>query len=540
MRNILFLNRKWEISSSRFILLFSAFNTFLFNLSVFYYLNSNLDLLSISGISIAASLTTLIYILNVTTLSLLVLITPHLSKIFLIITALINAAALYYINTFQIVLDQTMIGNIFNTRASEASELLVSGTLYIYILMFGVIPSFIVFRTRIAQLNRLRISINLVIVLVAGMALILINASGWLWISKHRNMLNGKILPWSYVINTARYTAVKLKSKAQPILLPDGVFSDKEKTVVVLVIGESARAGNFSLYGYEKDTNPYMEADGVLVFNKTNSCATYTTASIACILSHGKDKDRYENLPSYLTRLGADVIWRTNNWGESDINVAEYKKESDLIKDCKPGTCGLDENMLTGLQQRIQSSNKQKILVVLHTKGSHGPSYYSRYSPNLEKFTPVCRHEEVSKCTQEELINAYDNTIVYTDYLLHKTINILKGMNNTLSMMIYISDHGESLGEDGMYLHGVPYMFAPDYQKDVPFIIWRSNELIAHQGIKNQNINQSGHFSQANIFHTIMGAFGVKTEIYDSDLDVLHSNQKPFEIKSEIKRDKLD
>lgn len=533
MKKYLFLNRRWEISSSRFILVFSAFNTFLFNISAFYYLNSNLDLLSMSGMSIVASLAALIYMLNVTSLSLLVMITPHLAKIFLIITALINAAALYYINTFQVVLDLTMIGNIFNTRAPEAGELLVSGTLYIYILTFGVIPGFIVFRTHISQLKRARISINLVIVLIAGMVLILVNASGWLWISKHRNMVKGKILPWSYVINTARYTAEKLKVKVPPILLPDGVFSDRDKTVVILVIGESARSGNFSLYGYDKDTNPYMESDGVLAFNKTNSCATYTTASIACILSHGKDKDQYENLPSYLTRLGADVIWRTNNWGEADINVSEYKKESELIKDCKPGTCDLDENMLIGLQYRIQSSKKQKIFVVLHTKGSHGPSYYSRYTSNMEKFTPVCRHEEVSKCTQEELINAYDNTIVYTDYLLHKTINLLKDLNNTPSMMVFISDHGESLGEDGMYLHGVPYMFAPDYQKDVPFIIWRSNELIAHQGIKNQDINQLGHFTQANIFHTIIGAFGVKTEIYDSDLDVLHPNEKLFEIANQ-------
>ena len=532
MSNLLFLNRKWEMSSSRFILLFSAFNTFLFNFSVFHYLNSNLDLLSMSGLSIAASITTLIYILNVAILSLLVLITPHLSKLFLIITALINAAALYYINSFQVVLDLTMIGNIFNTRVSEASELLVSSSLYIYILMFGFIPAYIVLRTHIVPINRFRVSINLAIVLVAGITFILLNASGWLWISKHRNMVSGKILPWSYVINSARYTADKLKVKADPVLLPEGVFSDNKKTVVVLVIGESARSANFGLYGYEKDTNPYTSSDDVLVFNKTNSCSTYTTASIACILSHGKDKDEYENLPSYLTRLGADVIWRTNNWGEADITVTEYIKESDLIKNCKPGTCDLDENMLIGLQQRIQSSNKQKQFVVIHTKGSHGPSYYSRYPAHLEKFTPVCRHEELSKCTYDELINAYDNSIVYTDYLLHQIINMLKGMSNTPSMMLYISDHGESLGEDGMYFHGVPYMFAPDYQKDVPFIMWRSNELITHQGIKNQDIKQSGQFSQANIFHTIIGALGVKTEIYDSELDVIHSNQKNFEMEN--------
>ncbi len=530
MIDILFLNKKWEISDSRFILLFSTFNTFLFNVSLFYYLNSKLDLLSISGISIATSLATLIFLLNIIFLSLFSLITPYLSKIFLIITVLINSAALYYMNTYQVHLDLTMIGNIFNTRASEARELLNSGTLLIYILILGIIPAFFILSTSITQRNRVKVVINLVIVLAVGFTIILTNAQGWLWISKHRSMLKGKILPWSYVINTIRYTSQNLKTKTHQILLPDGIFSDDNKTVVVLVIGESARASNFSLYGYQKDTNPYLESEEILTFNKTSSCATYTTASVACILSYEKDRDEYENLPSYLTRLSADVIWRTNNWGEQDINVTEYKKESDLIKDCKPDTCNLDENLLVGLQQRIQSSSKQKIFVVLHTKGSHGPSYYSRYSSNQEKFTPVCQYEEISKCTQDELINAYDNTIVYTDYLLHKTINLLKELNNTSSMLVYISDHGESLGENGMYLHGVPYMLAPDYQKDIPFIIWRSKKLIEYQGIQTQDINQSGHFSHANIFHTIIGTFGIKTEIYDRSLDVLHPYQKTIAI----------
>ena len=184
---------------------------------------------------------------------------------------------------------------------------------------------------------------------------------------------------------------------------------------------------------------------------------------------------------------------------------------------------------MLGLKQRIQSSDKKKIFVVLHVKGSHGPSYYARYSSDFEIFTPVCRHEEVSKCTHQELINAYDNSIVYTDYLLHKTISELKELDNTPSMLVYVSDHGESLGEDGMYLHGVPFMFAPDYQKDIPFIIWRSTELIKSQGIETQQINQSGNFSHANIFHTIVGAFGVKTEVYDSNLDVLNPDMEVTE-----------
>ena len=525
MKNVVILNRNWELSASRFVLLFSVFNTFLFNVSLYYYLNTNLDVLSVSGFTITASISTLIFILNVLTLSLLVLIAPSLPKIFLIVTTVISSAALYFMNEYHVVLDLTMIGNIFNTRVSEASQLLMSSTLFLYILFLGILPCFIIFRTRIVRLNRLRVFVNLLIVLVVGLTFILTNTSSWLWISKHRSMVRGQILPWSYVINTARFTSAKLKGKDQPILLPDGKFSDNRKTVIVLVIGESARAEDFSLFGYYRDTNPRLEAEGVLAFNETRSCATYTTASVACILAPGEDKDNYENLPSYLTRLGADTIWRANNWGEHDVHVDDYKTMGEVEKNCTPGTCALDEYLLSGLKQRIESSDKQKVFVVLHTDGSHGPSYYTRYSPDFEKFKPVCRHEELSKCTHQEFINAYDNSIVYTDYFLDKTISMLKELDNTPSMLVYISDHGESLGEKGLYLHGMPYAFAPKYQKTVPFIIWRSKEFIKYQGVPSQDINQSGNFSQADIFHTIIGGFRVKTKAYVKSLDVLQPNR---------------
>lgn len=528
MNNLLFLHRRWEIPASRFVLLFSAFNTLLFNVTLFEYLNTSLDIFSWSGIFIAAPITTLIFLLNLTALSLTTLISPGLSKAFLLITALINAAALYYMNTFQVILDLSMIGNIFNTRVSEARELIFSSSLFIYVSLLGAIAGFFIFRTHVTRLNRTRVLANLIIALVVGVTVIMTNQSGWIWISTHRDMVRGQILPWSYIINTARYTAQKFEREPEITLLPTGVFSNNSKTVVILVIGESARAQNFSLYGYAKDTNPYLEKDDVLAFNVTKSCATYTTAGVACILAARDNSSTEENLPSYLTRLGADTIWRTNNWGESNINVAEFKTVGDLVKDCEPASCNLDENLLIGLQQRIQSSDKQKIFIVLHTKGSHGPSYYSRYSPRAEKFTPVCRNDEVSKCTQDEFINAYDNTIVYTDYFLHETIDLLKSLENTQSMLVYISDHGESLGEGGKYLHGIPYIFAPEYQTTVPFIIWRSDSLIAQQNIPNRAINQSGHFSQANIFHTIIGAFGVKSEIYDDSLDVIKHGQKIF------------
>lgn len=510
----------WKISASRFVLLLSLINTIVFNGALYSFLASNLDLYSISGMLIATSVVVVVFVINLLFISILSIISPIITKFVFIITALINSIALHYLISYQVILDKAMIGNILNTRSSESFELLTP-TLFIYIFALFVIPSILILKVKIHPLNRLKTFFTSFLIILLSLIFLYLNASSWLWIDKHAKLLGGKILPWSYIINTTRYYSDISRANKHQILLPTGKFSDDKKIVVVLVIGEAARANNFSLYGYAKNTNPLLQSDDILVFNKTTSCATYTTASVACMLSYDINKSDYEPLPSYLRRMGADVIWRTNNWGEPPIHVSKYQKMGELQKKCHGKGCKFDGALLTDMNHEIESSDKQKVLMVLHTKGSHGSSYYSRYPLEFEKFTPVCRSEELSKCTHQELINAYDNTIVYTDYLLHKAIGELKKLHRPV-MLIYAADHGESLGEKGLYLHGTPFMFAPKYQKEIPFIIWRSEELIKLQGINNNDISQTGTFSHANIFHTIIGAFGIKTDVYNRELDILN------------------
>lgn len=519
IKNIFSQKSSWIISASQFVLLLSLINTVLFNGALYSFLASNLNLYSISGIIIAASVLTVVFIVNLLFISILSIIAPITVKPLFIVTAFINSAALYYLVSYQVIIDKTMMGNIFNTRTSESFDLLTP-TLLIYIFIFSIIPSILLLKVKVKPLNRLKIIFNFFLIFIISIFFLYLNSSSWLWIDKHAKLLGGKLLPWSYIINTARYYSDVSRSSKNKILLPVGTFSDNNKTAVVLIIGETARSHNFSLYGYPRNTNPQLQSEDILVFNKTTSCTTYTTGSVACMLSHNIDKSNYEPLPSYLTRLGANVIWRTNNWGEPPIHVSKYQKGSELRKQCHGEGCEFDEVLLSKIDNEIEFSEKQKIFMVLHTKGSHGPSYYSRYPSEFEKFSPVCRYEEISKCTPQELINAYDNTILYTDYFLHKAIQKLKKLKIPV-MLIYASDHGESLGEKGLYLHGTPFMFAPKYQKEIPFIIWRSEELIKLQGLDNKNVSQTGAFSHANIFHTIIGVFGIKTDVYNKDLDVL-------------------
>ena len=107
--------------------------------------------------------------------------------------------------------------------------------------------------------------------------------------------------------------------------------------------------------------------------------------------------------------------------------------------------------------------------------GSHEPAYYKCYPESFNTFKPACNSLELSSCTNKEINNAYDNAIFYTDYFLSHVISLLKENTPKFEItMFYISDHGESLGESGLYLHGMPYIFAPDSQTKVPLIVWAS------------------------------------------------------------------
>ena len=319
-------------------------------------------------------------------------------------------------------------------------------------------------------------------------------------------------MPWSYVVNTNRYFIHKNQKSKKQILLKDATIKDNEKSITVLVIGESARSNNFSLCGYTKNTNPLLsKIENIHHFN-AESCATYTTAGVKCILDHKETNKLYEILPNYLHRNNVDVIWRTTNWGEPTVNINIYQDREKFKNICEKEKYDYDEVLLTKLKDRILASKKNKILIVLHTSTSHGPTYYKKYPARFEKFTPVCKSVVLADCTQEELMNAYDNTILYTDYILASLINELKQLETYKSAMIFISDHGESLGENNLYMHGIPKSIAPKEQLDIPFIVWTSEET---KKLKNNKL-----LSQHNIFLSVLDFLNIESPIYDKNMSI--------------------
>ena len=305
--------------------------------------------------------------------------------------------------------------------------------------------------------------------------------------------------------------------------------SDPHRELVVLVVGETARADHFSLNGYGRETNPRLAGEDVVSFGNVSSCGTSTAISVPCMFSFSERKrfdreqsEMHENVLDVLRRAGVQILWRDNNSGSK--GVADRVEFQDFRKPENNPICDAecrDEGMLEGLDEWLASHADKDLLIVLHQMGSHGPAYYKRYPPAFEKFKPVCASNQLDQCSREEVVNAYDNTILYTDYFLSRVIDWLKTKSPRYeSSMLYFSDHGESLGESGVYLHGFPYALAPTAQTSVPAILWSAREntdidLNAVHAARNQEL------SHDNMFHTLLGIFEIRREIYQPDKDLL-------------------
>ena len=460
---------------------------------------------------IVCSFVVLILAANFMVYYLLVYTLRVVGKVLVALTFVCNSVALYFVNTYEVLMTRDMMGNLFNTRLSEASGFF-SLTPVVYLLLLGLPPCLYLFvrRYELGSLRRMLVSVGAAIGLIVVVAVA--NMGNILWIDHNAPRIGSLFMPWSYVANTVRHFNHQRMINRQEILLPDATIASDDRVLCVLVIGESARRENFSLYGYERRTNPLLEADSVVTY-VAEASATSTTAAVKAIVDHKPTDELYEILPNYLYRNGVDVVWRTTNWGEPPLHIAKHHTLSELKAQYPEADGRYDAILLEGLADEIAASQSDKLLVVLHTSTSHGPTYFKKYPEEFERFAPVCTTVEMAKADRAELINAYDNTILYTDYLLHSVIELLRSVDDRKSAMIYISDHGESLGEGNVYMHGmVSAAMAPKEQTEIPFIVWRSGS-----DSKLRSLDKVGHY---HIFHSVMDFLDVESEVYDERMSI--------------------
>ena len=506
-----------KVSLIKYIIIFTIFNIIVYHYNLFLFIDKHSVLSSKSGILLLINIVIILISINAFILFLISSISVRLLKLFTIIILIGNSIAFYFINTYNVLLDDSMMGNVLNTNFEESSSFF-STKMLIYLFFLGVFPAIYVYMLKIDRLKSKRVFLFLkgFGILLVGIVTLYFSTS-LLWIDKNSKYIGSLVLPWSYIVNPIRFELGKSKYQKKFKKLPPLSVKDKNKTVTILIIGESARKHNFSLYGYTKPTNPLLEKENILALDALAS-TTYTTASVSNMLSHKLNEFNYEPLVSYLNRSGVCVQWRTTNWGEPNIKVNSYLNKKELRKQCN-NNGQYDEVILSNLKDSINSIKTDKSLIVLHLSTSHGPEYFKKYPKNFEVFKPICKSVDLQKCTQESLINAYDNTILYTDYLVSKTIDTLKDLDIP-SVVLFISDHGESLGEIGLYMHGITYALAPDFQKEIPFIVWTSKSYKQLYNKDINNIDRNKIYGHDNIFHTILGTLNIESSVYNPKLDI--------------------
>ena len=526
-----YFNNTKSVSSTLVILITAVCFVAFYNLTFFSNLTKVYPV-TFENIGFLTSIVLLFSSAHVLLLSLVCF--KHTIKPIIITVLLVTSVAAYHMDSYNIIISNDLIKSIFSTNTEEALDLF-SLKLVFYFIFLGVLPSLIIYKLNIRQkmfLPDLISRTKTFAASVLGIFILMFLFSDYYasFFRAHRE-LRSYANPTYYIYSAAEAINVYRKSfntTLKPIGLDAKVVkTDGNRKLLIFVVGETARADRFSLNGYSKNTNPLLHKENVISFKNFWSCGTLTDISVPCMFSvynaneFGYVKvDRTENVLDVLQRAGINVLWLDNN--SNSKGVADRIKNIDYKSESINPVCDVecrDVGMLSNLQSYVDKTPGD-ILVVLHSMGNHGPAYYKRYPKEFEKFTPVCKTSELKNCNNTEIGNAYDNVILYTDYFLAKTISFLKkNDDNFETAMFYVSDHGESLGENGLYLHGLPNFIAPDTQKHVSSILWFGKKF---NDISPQSINENEKFTHDNIFHTLLGFMETKTSVYQQNLDILH------------------
>jgi len=532
------------LSQARLILIVSSFLVIFNNIAFF---QKSMEVYPLGGLNTFFIISLAIFLLCFTVILFTLVSSKYTIKPILIIVVIISAFTNYFMNTYNIIVDDSMIRNTLQTNIGESLDLL-SLELISYIFFLAIVPTYFIYNANIEYRSfkeELQSKFKTIIIAIVLIAVIVLSFSKYYtsFFREHKQLryyTNPTYWIYSignYISKTVNNGPIIVQSIGDDAKIVELVTEKKE--LIIMVVGEAARADRFSLNGYKRETNPLLSKEDIVSFPNIYSCGTSTAVSVPCMFSiFGKDDYNYkkglstQNILDILNKSDElEILWRDNNSDSKGVALRVPYEDYRTPKNntiCIDGECR-DIGMLVGLDKYIEKNKDKDILIVLHQMGNHGPAYYKRYPKEFEKFTPVCKTNQLEQCTQEEVSNAYDNAILYTDYFLSNVINFLKPYSNTHeTAMIYMSDHGESLGENGLYLHGMPYFMAPDTQTNVASIMWFGGDEIKEDiDVEKLKTYKNKKFSQDNLFHTLLRLMEVDTEVYDKKLDILYNATKP-------------
>lgn len=471
---------------------------------------------------------------------LIVVLNRWTTKIVLPLLLMVTAGAVYYMGHYRVYLDPDMVRNVLVTDRKEASELLTPGLVW-SVLLYGVLPSLIVWRLQPVKRSPTRGFIAhvlaLVLALVTAAAAIGLAYQPMAALMRNQPSLRHLITPGNWIVSLGK---VLLDDEAgngpKTEIGNDAVVTrpaDARPRLLLLVVGETVRAQNWGLNGYVRQTTPQLaELDGIN-YPDVTACGTNTEVSLPCMFSPQglRDYDRKainqsQSLLHVLDRVGVKTLWRDNQSGCkgvcSDLPFESFQ-HAVIPVHCEGDRC-LDSVLLDGLKKRIDATPGD-VVVVLHMLGNHGPAYFRRYPPEFRRFTPTCDTDQLAECDVNAIVNSYDNSVLYTDEVLAQAVALLKQESATHdTALLYLSDHGESLGEAGLYLHGVPRSIAPDTQLKVPMWLWLSPELRQADGIDMACADAGRKTPRTHdaMFSTVLGLMRVRTNVYAPEQDLLN------------------
>lgn len=532
------MRQRWPISSDRLLLLLSLFFTAALNWTffarVYGYLTTLPETNPLFWLAIPVAVFAVFYFL----LSLFLL--PGIARFLLALVILGSALVSLLGVRYGIIFDYTMIDNFIETDSAEAKTYFNLFNVS-YVLLLGVVPAILMLSTHIIyrpfkqELMRRSLGVMgsiIVFAAIAGLFYKDFAATG-----RNNEHVHQYLVPNQMVYSVSKYVAKNLVLSELPYqdLTAGAVHAQKDAypELMVLVLGETARASNFSWDGYSRDTNRYTKAAGFMNVGNVAACGTATAYSVPCMFSL-LDREHYSadaathqsNILDVVRAAGFDVRWIENNSGCKGVC-----RQSEMVKiptDASDPLCDgeycFDEVLVRELDRILAEPLKRDTLIVLHMIGSHGPTYYRRYPEQFREFTPDCPRSDIQNCSTEQIVNAYENTILYTDYVLAQiSRRLTETRSQQPSVLLYISDHGESLGEHGLYLHGMPYQLAPEEQRTVPELLWLSDGYLTEHDLSSNCLSQLASERKAshdNVSHTVLGLLGIESPVYSPDLDL--------------------
>ena len=468
---------------------------------------------------------------------------PWAVKPFLAFIVILSAVTSYYMDRLGVIVDRDMIQNAMVTTVTESKHL-ITFDFVSHVVLWGIVPAMLVACVPIRRHGALRTVVGPVVAFAASLALaavlLMADLKSYASILRERKDLISSFQPGAPLVGAIRYARMMSRTANVPVA-PIGEDArkgashpDRGKPLLVLVVaGETARTQNFSLNGYARETNPRLAALPIVSFANVASCGTATATSLPCMFSKftrsGYSYERgisHENVLDVLSHAGLHVEWWDNNTGHKNLADRIASRSFTNTRNdtfCAAGEC-MDGIFMQALEDYASTITEDTVLV-LHQIGSHGPTYYLRYPQTFERFAPACRTAEFKDCATAEIVNAYDNTIAYTDEILAQTIAVLQSHAELSTAMLYISDHGESLGEGVLYLHGSPYFMAPEVQTKVPMILWMSQAFQTGFAINRDCVaaKKDAALSHDNLFHSLLGLLDIQTVEHDAALDIFAS-----------------